>query len=117
MIPLFSSALRAAGVPALVTIARLDVAQLGRLAPNLLVCDVDGADVDQLELLRRLRFVLPDCLIAVYTGTLKRSWGVACHLAGVNCMLSKTADERNLTAGLHDALQNGCYTDPGFAAA
>jgi DNA-binding NarL/FixJ family response regulator len=116
-IPLFTSVLRAAGVPALATIARLDVTELGRLAPDLLVCDIDAVEVDRLELLRRIRFVVPECLIAVYTGIMKQPWGLACHLAGANCLLSKQSDERGLSEGVHDAMQSGCYTDPRFAAA
>lgn len=116
-IPTFAAVLTAAGIVAPATVARLDVPELGRLAPDLLICDVDTSEVDALELLRRIRFVLPECIIAVYTGIMKRSWGVECHLAGVNCMLSKDADERQLTKGVRDALRSGCYTDPRFAAA
>jgi DNA-binding NarL/FixJ family response regulator len=117
MIPKFGAVLRAAGVPTTAKIARLDVTELGRLAPDLLICDIDGSEVDALELLRQIRFVLPECLIAVYTGMMKRTWGLACHLAGVNCMLSKDADEAALAEGVRDALYSGCYTDPRFAAA
>jgi DNA-binding NarL/FixJ family response regulator len=116
-VPMFGAVLRKAGVPTAATFARLDVTELGRLAPDLLVCDVDETEVDALELLRQIRFVLPECLIAVYSGLLERSWGVACHLAGVNCLLSKDADERRLAHGLRNALRSGCYTDPRFAAA
>jgi len=116
-ISMFSAALRAAGAPALATIGLLDVTALGALSPDLLVCDVDGMDVDPLEFLRRLRFVLPDCLIAVYTGTLRGGWSLACHLAGANCLLSKDAPEAELSEGLRDAIASGCYTDPRFAAA
>jgi DNA-binding NarL/FixJ family response regulator len=116
-IPMFSAALKAAGAPALATVGALDVTALGTLSPDLLVCDVDRMKVDQLEFLRRLRFVLPDCLVAVYTGTLKGSWSLACHLAGANCLLSKDAPEAELSEGLRNALASGCYTDPRFAAA
>ena len=71
---------------------------------------------DQLELLRRIRFVLPDCVIAVYTGVMNRAWSLACHLAGANCMLSKQSEQRDLSTGLRRALLSGCYTDPRFAA-
>src|SRR5271167_4678682 len=84
MVPVLSAACKAAGERALAVVARLDVSEIGRLRPGLLICDVDDIDVDPLELLRRLRFVLPDCLIAVYTGVRKRSWSLACHLAGAN---------------------------------
>jgi DNA-binding NarL/FixJ family response regulator len=115
--PNFSAVFKAAGLSGLATLAQLDVAALGRLAPDLIVCDVDGLDVDALELLRQIRFVLPDCLIVVYTGVMKREWGLSCHLAGANCLLSKDATEAELSEGLRDALKSGCFTDPRFAAA
>jgi DNA-binding NarL/FixJ family response regulator len=113
---MFSAVLKAAGEAPLTTVACLNVAELGKLAPELLVCDVDGIDVDPLELLRQIRFVVPGALIAVYTGLMERTWGVACHLAGANCLLSKDSDEARLTKGLRGALKSGCYTDPRFAA-
>jgi DNA-binding NarL/FixJ family response regulator len=115
-VPMFSAVFKTAGVPALATIAKLDVRELGRLHPDLLVCDVDDSIVDKLELLRRIRFVLPDCVIAVYTGVRDQAWVRACHLAGANCLLSKASDERQLSRALRGALATGCYTDPRFAA-
>jgi DNA-binding NarL/FixJ family response regulator len=115
-VPMFSAVFKAAGEQGLATVARLDVVELGRLSPDVLVCDLDDIDVDPLELLRQVRFVLPDCLIAVYTGVIERKWGRACHLAGANCLLAKSSDERRLSDGLRDALLSGCYTDPRFAA-
>ena len=114
---MFGTALQMAGISTLPAIARLDVRELSQLAPSLLICDVDSVQVDALELLRQIRFVLPECLIAVYTGVVKSAWGVSCHLAGVNCVLSKDAGERALAHGLRNVLHTGCYTDPGFAAA
>ena len=49
MVPMFRTVLRAAGVPTMATIAGLDVTELGRLAPDLLVCDIDDSAVDALE--------------------------------------------------------------------
>jgi DNA-binding NarL/FixJ family response regulator len=115
-VPLFSAVFKAAGEPALATVARLNVTELGRLLPDVLICDIDDLDVDPLELLRQIRFVLPDCMIAVYSGIMERKWGRRCHLAGANCLLAKGSDERRLSTGLRDALLSGCYTDPRFAA-
>ncbi|MGD1065654.1 MAG: hypothetical protein ABR975_02455 [Vulcanimicrobiaceae bacterium] len=112
----FRAAFKAAGVPAPASLARLDVTELGKLAPSLLVCDIDDCTVDPLELLRQLRFVLPESMIAVYTGDMERTWGLACHLAGANCLLSKRSNGPTLSAGLRGALKSGCYTDPRFAA-
>jgi hypothetical protein len=114
-VPMFGAVLKAAGEASPASVARLDVLELGRLAPGLLVCDIDDIDADPLELLRQIRFVLPDCLIAVYTHVVERKWGLACHLAGANCLLAKGSDERELSRGLRDALESGCYTDPQFA--
>lgn len=116
IVPMFSRVLKGAGELPLATLARLDVSELGKLAPAMLVCDIDGIEIDAIELLRQIRFVLPDCLIAVYTGVMQRTWGLACHLAGANCMLSKDSTELQLSKGLRDALSSGCYTDPRFAA-
>ena len=112
---MFSAVFKAAGESPLATLARFDVPELGRLLPDVLVCDVNGIEKDSIELLRQIRFVLRECLIAVYTGLTERTWGLACHLAGANC-LSKESDERQLAKGLRSALRSGCYTDPSFAA-
>jgi len=116
-IAMFTVVLREAGASAPATIARLNVAELGKLAPGLIVCDIDDLEVDPLEMVRRLRFVLPGCVIAVYTSDMKRTWGLACHLAGANCLLSKDSSAKQLSSGLRDALGSGCYTDPRFVAA
>jgi DNA-binding NarL/FixJ family response regulator len=116
IVPMFSAVFKAAGEPALATLAHLDVSELGRLAPDLLVCDLDDVEADPRELLRRIRFVLPECMIAVYSGILERAWGRACHIAGANCLLAKSSKAPSLSAGLRGALSTGGYTDPRFAA-
>jgi DNA-binding NarL/FixJ family response regulator len=113
---MFSAVFTTAGVPALATLARLDITEIGRLSPGLLVCDVDALEVSPIEFLRQLRFVLPECLIVVYTGSVIQTWGLECHLAGANCLLAKTSSEANLALGIRRALRSGCYTDPRFAA-
>jgi DNA-binding NarL/FixJ family response regulator len=112
----FFEILRDAGEPGPITVARLNVSELGRLSPHLLVCDVDSVLVDPLELLRQIRFVLPECIIAVYTGMVTRARSRACHLAGANCLLSKTSKLPRLTRGLRSAVRSGCFTDPSFAS-
>jgi DNA-binding NarL/FixJ family response regulator len=97
-------------------LALVDVRELGEIRPDLLVCDLDGLVVDKLERLRQVRFVLPSCTIAVYSNDARRSWGLACHLAGATCLLSKASSETELREGLLDALESGCYTDPRFVA-
>jgi len=114
---MLTAVLKRAGVPLATNLARLNVVELGELKPGLLVCDVDGLEVDSLELLRQLRFVLPGCIIVVYTAMMKRTWSVECHLAGANGLLAKDSTEAELVAGLRLAVRNGCFTDPRFVAA
>jgi DNA-binding NarL/FixJ family response regulator len=108
--------LRGTGESALVSLANLSVTELQRIGPDVLVCDVDSVAVDRLEFLRQLRFVLPECVITVYTGNVLQSWSRACHLAGVNCLLAKGSDAATLATGLREALSTGCYTDAAFSA-
>jgi DNA-binding NarL/FixJ family response regulator len=115
-LPILAAALKGAGEKRKPVETTLDVRALSRVGPALLIGDLDGKEGDPFELLRQIRFVLPACLIAVYTSDLHRSWGAACHLAGANCLLSKSSTTAELAAGLEDAIASGCYTDPGFAA-
>src|SRR5690348_7583968 len=115
-IPLLSSALKGAGESGCAIVARLDVAPLGKLAPDVLVADIDRVESDPVETLRQLRFVLPECIIVAYTANSRSSWGRACHLAGASCVLSKESHKSQLINGLKCALQTGCFTDPRFAA-
>ena len=111
----FVSVLRHVDASSLVTRTAFNVTALGSCSPSVIVCDIDDLDVDPLEMIRRLRFVLPDCIIAVYTGVVGREWALACHLAGVNCLLSKESSIDGLTAGMRIALETGCFTDSHFA--
>ncbi len=115
-IPLLGAALEGAGEVGLTVVANVDVAALGKLAPDVLIADIDRQEVDGLELLRQLRFVLPACVIVVYTGGARRAWSRDCHLAGASCVLSKESRESLLVSGLRRAIQTGCFTDPRFAA-
>ena len=110
------AALKGAGEPVFAILTHLDVAEQGSLASDVLVADVDALEVDALETVRRLRFVLPDCVLAIFTSRTTTAWGRACHLAGANCLLSKDSSESELASGLRRAIRGGCYTDPRFAA-
>jgi len=110
------AALKGAGESALAVIAHLDVPALAKLSPDILIADLDRLEVDKLEMLRRLRFVLPECIVAVFSGNMLYPWSRECHLAGANCMLSKESTASELAKGLHIAIRGGCYTDPRFAA-
>ena len=114
---MFIAVLKEAGLPLSPSVASLDVVELGKLAPDVMVADLDGLAVDPIERLRQLRFVLPTCIIAVYTANATRSWAVKCHLAGANCILSKDSTQTELVVGVRSALRNGCFTDPRLSAA
>jgi DNA-binding NarL/FixJ family response regulator len=115
-LPILAAALKGAGEKSRPIETELDVRAIGHLRPDVLIGDVDGIDIDPLELLRQIRFVLPSCIIAVYSNDHHRKWGAACHMAGVNALLSKSSTAAELTAGLEGAMESGCYTDPRFAA-
>jgi DNA-binding NarL/FixJ family response regulator len=115
-VELLGAALKGAGEPALAIVSRLNVGELAKLSPDILIADVDGLEVDPLEMLRRVRFVLPECIIVVYTGIMERYWARDCHLAGVNGLLCKDSEEADLVSGLRQAIAIGCWTDPRFAA-
>jgi DNA-binding NarL/FixJ family response regulator len=116
-IPLLTASLASVGFTHPVIVDKINVTELGRALPALLVADIDDLDTDPIELLRMARFVLPTCIIAVYTSTLQESWALSCHVAGANCILSKSSEEAQLVIGLREALASGCFTDPSFVAA
>jgi DNA-binding NarL/FixJ family response regulator len=115
-VSMFTAALETIGGSEIPTVAPLEVPELGKREPDLLICDLDASAVDGLELLRRLRFVLPECLIVVYTGDGHRAWGVACHLAGASCILWKSSTDVDIVHGIRHAIRSGCYTDPRMVA-
>jgi DNA-binding NarL/FixJ family response regulator len=115
-IPLLTAALAAAVEHAATTIARFDIALLNALAPDVLILDIDDMKGDPAESLRQLRFVLPECIIVVYTCSTQSKVVRDCHNAGANCLLSKSSSEAQLVAGLRLAMWSGCYTDPRFVA-
>lgn len=97
----------------------LSVTEQSKYAPNLLLIDFDHLlrANDPIESIRQLRFVLPECTIAVLSSTLRRSWAAQCHLAGATCLLAASSKRERMLAGIRHAVQNGCYTDPGFTTA
>jgi len=97
-------------------VSHLTVVGIGRIKPELLVCDIDGSEADPLELLRQVRFVLSGSIILVYTSRANSSWNVGCHTAGANGLLSKQSNVTELAVGIRSALRIGCYTDPRCAA-
>ena len=115
-IPLLTAALQKAGFGPPAIAEQINVTKLGLASPQIVVLDIDDLEIDSFELLRMIRFVLPLCLIAVYGGKLQQTWAVACHLAGANCVLSKSSNEAQIVAGLRQGLASGCFTDPSFVA-
>jgi hypothetical protein len=111
---LFGHILRREGYSGLYPTASLSVTQLAEAAPTFLLIDFRDLDLDQLETLRQIRFVLPRSIIAVYSEDSSTAWAYECHLAGANCMLAKGSRGRAMASGIHRAIQGGCYTDPHF---
>jgi DNA-binding NarL/FixJ family response regulator len=95
-------------------ITEIDVTAIGSLDPHVLVLDVDALETDPLETIRMTRFLLRSGVIAIFTGQLEQSWGLACHLAGANCVLSSSGGEDRAAIGLLHGIRSGCFTDPAF---
>jgi len=114
--PLVLRALAKAAPHLRAEIARFDVAELRALVPELLICDIDGAPTDPLELLHQVRFVVPACVIGVYTKTPELPWALACHLAGASGIFLQRSTVDELAEALRETLRGGCFTDPRFAA-
>ncbi len=113
---ILEAAVRAAGESGPAYSARLDIAELHQASPGLLIVDVDELQTDPLEMLRQLRFVLPACVIAVYTSVNEPRWCRDCHLAGATAVLSSASTAPELAYGLRSAIRRGCFTDPHLAA-
>jgi DNA-binding NarL/FixJ family response regulator len=113
---MLNAALVGAGERALASVPRLNVRELSELKPDILIVDIDRLQSDRLEMVRQIRFVLPDCTIVVYTDATKLEWGRECHLAGANGVISKESNKSQLASGLHSAIETGCFTDPRIAA-
>ncbi len=94
--------------------ADLSVAELGKHDPKVLIIDSDHMRSDKLESIRQVRFVLPDCLIAVVSSDLSRAWARKCHMAGSNGVFPSGQSASRTAAGLRRADVTGCFTDPAF---
>ena len=112
-----TESIRMAGETGPIIQARMNVPDLAHLAPGFMICDIDRLVVAPLEVLRQIRFVLPDCIIAVCTSLSERTWILACHVAGANCVLSQRSTDMETSFGIRTVLKFGCFTDPYFTAA
>jgi DNA-binding NarL/FixJ family response regulator len=112
-----TTVLSGAGLPTLDGVTSLNIREVAEVAPTVLICDLDALAVDKLEQLRQLRFVLPEAMIAVYTGQLEQPWATSCHFAGASGILSKASSRTELSSGIRAAIRTGCLTDPRFRAA
>ncbi len=115
-LPLLTGAVNAAFAHADASIAEVDIPVLRALRPDVLIIDIDRLEVDPIEAVRQLRFVLPDCVIVVYTSGTNSDVVRLCHNAGASCLLSKASDEAQLATGLRRAMWSGCFTDPRFVS-
>lgn len=98
-------------------LAAIDVKAIGTLDPHVLVLDVDALETDPLETIRMARFLLRSGVIAIITRRLEQSWGLACHLAGANCLLPNGCSEDRIAIGLMHGIRGGCFTDAAFDGA
>jgi len=112
---LFGEVLLRAGYDAPRRSEDLRVAMLGTYAPCVIMIDCDHLLGDSLESIRQLRFVLPDCSIAIASSDLTGTWARECHMAGASGVLSIRGNTTKMVAGLRRAIKTGCYTDPDFA--
>lgn len=96
--------------------SELGVAKLGTYDPSVFMVDFDHIRSDQLESVRQVRFVLPDCSIVVVSSDLRRTWARQCHLAGATCVLPGGQSASRLLSGLKRGVNSGCFTDPAFGA-
>lgn len=90
------------------------VARMGRYSPRVLLIDFDHLRSDKLESTRQLRFVLPNCAIAVVSSNSQHDWARQCHMAGANGVLSSGSSVQQMVVGVRIADSTGCYTDPAF---
>ena len=116
-VPLLVGSLALIGSDEPTILAAIDVTAIGSLEPHVLVLDVDALTTDPLETIRMVRFLLRSGVIAIFTGRCEQSWGLACHLAGANCLLNSRGSEDRTAIGLLHGIRSGCYTDPAFEAA
>jgi DNA-binding NarL/FixJ family response regulator len=110
-----SRVLRRAGFDAPICSLTVSVSALARYAPHVVMIDFDHLCGDQLESVRQIRFVLPNCAIAVVSSNFKSEWARTCHFAGASGVISGSGTSIHMTAGLQRATLTGCYTDPAFA--
>ena len=116
-LPLLVGSLTLIGSSEPAIMSEIDVTAIGALEPDMLVLNVDALTTDPFETIRMARFVLRSSVIAVFTGRLEQSWGLSCHLAGANCLLSSANDADRTALGLLHAIRGGCFTDRAFNAA
>ena len=114
---LLSDILQRAGFDSPRRSEHLQVAKLAAYAPEALMIDFDHFSNEKLESVRQIRFVLPECAIAVVSSNLTSKWAAQCHMAGANGVLSRTAGSERMLGGLQSAVLTGCYTDPDFSVA
>jgi len=95
----------------------VSIASIRTYAPRIVMMDFDHLRSDKLESLRQLRFVLPNCAIAVVSSDLQHGWAKQCHLAGASAVLAGGSSIRRMVAGVRSADSTGCFTDPDFSEA
>ncbi len=88
-----------------------DFRELLEEQPAVLFIDADYVTQEPLRLIPLLRTLLPDALIAIYTGQRASEWAKACCFSGANAIFSKSARREEIVDGLRQMLDTGQYTD------
>src|SRR5579862_8955098 len=112
----FSEALVQGGYAVPQRSENIHVTALGTYNPSVVMIDFDHLHQDKLEATRQLRFVLPNCAIAIVSSVLQRSWARQCHMAGASAVLDSAQSASELLAGLREADASGCFTGRTFTS-
>jgi DNA-binding NarL/FixJ family response regulator len=91
------------------------VAKAGELNPEIAVIDYRMPRLEGAELLRRLRELVPEMLIAVYTADADRSIAAAVFESGAHALILKDAPLADLVSALETIRSGRRYVDAALA--
>jgi len=94
---------------------RLELGDLERTLPQVLVLDLDGHTVDLDETLARATTLLPELHICVVTASTRPETMQRCLTAGVDGFIAKDATPTELIHAIKCVAQGASYADPRIA--
>ncbi len=109
--PFLTQLLSDAGFQVVVALETLALDEIARNEPCVVFVDVDFIDVEPILAIRRLRNIVPDATLCVYTGRDQVEWAAACSRAGANGIISKSAAPSEIIAGIQRAVRVGSFID------